>query len=111
MAALRKFATLSFCTDPTDAVQAHLLQRPNGVKVQSFLHLGLVKNSSGQQIWNIKCEQGGCGRNAPPGRRSGLLEGWEDALLATIRRIGPALRNGTIQGIFLGNIKLQSPDG
>jgi hypothetical protein len=105
MAALRKFATLSFCTDPADAVRAHQQQRPHGTEVQSFLHLGLVKNSPGELIWNIKCERGGCGHNAPPGRKSGLLDGWEKALLTAIRHIGPALRNGTIQGIFLGKLQ------
>ena len=99
MAELRSFATLSFCTSPEDAVHAHSM-RPG---MYSFLHLGLVTNSSGERIWNIQCENGGCGSDAPPGRKSGLLDGWEGELSAAIQGIGAALRNGTVQGIFLGD--------
>jgi len=99
MAELRSFATLSFCTSPEDAVHAHS-RRPG---MYSFLHLGLVTNSSGERIWNVNCENGGCGHDAPPGRKSGLLDGWEGELSAAIQGIGAALRNGTVQGIFLGD--------
>ena len=100
MAALRSFATLSFCTNPEDAVRAHGQHRG----VTSLLHLGLVPNSVGEHIWNIKCENGGCGWSGPPGQKSGLLDGWESALSSAIDRIGPALRNGSVQGVFLGTM-------
>ena len=74
--AIRAFATLNFCTDPAALVQAHTFKGMTG-----FLHIGsnigLVTNSSGNRIWNINCEQGGCGASAPPGRKSGLLPGWQ----------------------------------
>jgi hypothetical protein len=93
--ALRKFQTLNFCTDPAALVQAHRKG------MMGFLHIGLVANSSGERIWNVKCEQGECGFLGKGANKSGLLPGWEGALAAAIDIIGPALQNGSIAGVFL----------
>ncbi len=92
-------ANTVFSPDPAQLVASH---RQHGTR--GFLHIGLVAGSVGSQIWNVSCEQGACNEGTGCGfDSSGLLPGWEGALRSTLDAAGPAMANGSITGVFLGD--------
>ena len=92
-------ANTVFSPDPAQLVASHRVHGTRG-----FLHLGLVAGSAGSQIWNISCEQGACDKGTGCGfDSSGLLPGWEDVLSKALDAAGPAMANGSIAGVFLGD--------
>ena len=92
-------ANTVFSPDPAQLVASH---RQHGTR--GFLHLGLVTGSAGKRIWNVSCEQGACDKGTGCGfDSSGLLPGWEGALRSALDAAGPAMANGSIAGVFLGD--------
>lgn len=96
---------------PRRLVQAHDQHGLTG-----FLDLGATEGSAGLKIWNLACDQqfapASCGPTSwhpePPTQgcgltMSGLLPGWEHELHSAIAAIGPALRNKSVVGVFLGD--------
>lgn len=92
-------ANTVFSVDPATLVASHRRYGTRG-----FLHIGLVAGSVGSRIWNISCELGACDKGTGCGfDSSGLLQGWEGALQGALDMAGPALANGSIAGVFLGD--------
>jgi hypothetical protein len=77
--------------------------------LRRFLDLGFTYEGPGMKIWNPECDRvrppASCG-DVPEGcgyTMSGLQPGWQSALASAIDAIGPALRNRSIEGVFLGD--------
>ena len=100
-----------FDVDPVKLVRAH-----DGHGLTAFLDLGASWGGAGMRIWNLQCDKlfppASCGPTSwhptPPVAgcgitMSGLQPEWQQQLRATIQRIGPALRNRSIAGVFLGD--------
>jgi hypothetical protein len=103
-------ATLNTCTRGSALVLARELSNQ---RMRGFLNMGLgysmgpggaYEMGAGRLIYN-----GSCNKNVLSsanvyncGGHSGLQLGWRTVVNDTIAAIGPALRNGSIHGVFLG---------
>ena len=103
-------ATLNTCATGADLVKVHQLS--NG-KMRGFLNLGFsyAMNSAGQMadaggyfIYNHSCKPmpGGVALRSCGGY-SGLQSSWKARVHQDIAAIGPALKNGSIAGVYLGD--------
>jgi hypothetical protein len=100
-----------FDVEPARLVRAH-----DEHGLTTFLDIGFTSAGPGMKIWNLECDltfpPASCGptswRPTPPTNgcgitMSGLLPTWEKVLRTAITSIGPALRNGSVTGVFLGD--------
>jgi hypothetical protein len=99
-----------------DVSARRLVQAHGQHGLTAFLDLGATEGSAGLKIWNLECDQhfppASCGPtpwHPEPATQgcgltlSGLLPGWENALHSAVAEIGPALRNKSVTGVFLGD--------
>lgn len=107
--------TLHTCANAESLVRAFELS--NGT-LRGLLNLGFsysmgpdgqLHNAGGYFIYNRSCHAAGGGVSLMScGGYSGLVPGWKAQVLKDVATIGPALRNGSVVGVYLGDEILET---
>ena len=107
--------TLHTCASAASLVKAHELS--NGT-LRGLLNLGFsyamgsdgqLHNAGGYFIYNRSCHAAPGGVSLRScGGYSGLQPGWKDQVAKDVASIGPALKNGSVVGVYLGDEILET---